>query len=31
MTIYVPVESIDTYKAAEYWSDVANRIFAIPE
>ena len=31
MTIYVPAASLETYKAAEYWSDVANRIFAITE
>ena len=30
MTIYVPVESLQAYKTAEYWSDVADRIFAIP-
>ena len=29
--IYVPAESVDTYKAAEGWSDYADRIQAIPE
>lgn len=28
--IYVPSESVDAYKAAEYWSDYASRIQAIP-
>lgn len=27
--IYVPAESVDTYKAAEYWSNKANYIYAI--
>jgi hypothetical protein len=27
--IYVPAESVDTYKAAEYWSNFANYIYAI--
>lgn len=31
MTIYVPAASLEAYKAAEYWSNVANRIFAITE
>ena len=31
MTIYVPAASLEAYKAAEYWSGVANRIFAITE
>ena len=29
--IYVPAESVDAYKVAEYWSDYADRIQAIPE
>ena len=29
--IYVPAESVDTYKAAENWSDYAEYIFAIEE
>lgn len=29
--IYVPAESVDTYKAASGWSAYASRIFAIPE
>lgn len=28
--IYVPAESVDTYKAASGWSSYASRIFAIP-
>jgi hypothetical protein len=28
--IYVPCQSVDIYKAAEYWSDYASRIEAIP-
>ena len=28
--IYVPCDSVDTYKAAGYWSDYASRIQAIP-
>ena len=28
--IYVPAESVDTYKAADKWSTVASRIEAIP-
>lgn len=28
--IYVPEGSVDTYKTAEYWSDYADRIHAIP-
>lgn len=28
--IYVPEESVDTYKAASVWSELSNRIFAIP-
>ena len=27
--IYVPAESVDIYKSAEFWSDYAERIFAI--
>ena len=29
--IYVPATSVDAYKAAQYWSDYASRIQAIPE
>lgn len=29
--IYVPVQSVETYKTAENWSDYADRIQAIPE
>lgn len=29
-TIYVPASSVDTYKAANYWSSVASRIQPIP-
>jgi len=29
-SIYVPAESVDTYKAASGWSDRANYIQAIP-
>lgn len=29
--IYVPAESVDTYKAAEGWSDYADRIQAVPQ
>ena len=29
-TIYVPASSVDTYKAANYWSNVASRIQPIP-
>ena len=28
--IYVPAESVDAYKSAEYWSDYADRIQVIP-
>ena len=28
--IYVPAESVEAYKSAEYWSDYADRIQAIP-
>jgi hypothetical protein len=28
--IYVPEESVDEYKNAEYWSFYANKIVAIP-
>ena len=28
--IYVPAESVDAYKSAQYWSDYADRIQAIP-
>ena len=30
LTIYVPAESVDTYKAASGWSDYASKIQAIP-
>lgn len=30
-SIYVPAESVDDYKTAQYWSDYAARIHAIPE
>ena len=30
LVIYVPAESVDTYKAASGWSDYASRIQAIP-
>lgn len=30
MKIYVPVESVDTYKETQYWSDYAECIFADP-
>ena len=30
LTIYVPAESVDTYKAASGWSDYADKIQAIP-
>ena len=30
-TIYVPAESVDTYKAADVWSNYANKIQAIQE
>jgi len=30
LVIYVPAESVDTYKAATNWSEYANRIQAIP-
>ena len=29
--IYVPVQSVEAYKSAEYWSSYADRIQAIPE
>ena len=29
--IYVPAESVDTYKSAAFWSDYADRIQAIPD
>ena len=29
--IYVPAESVEAYKSAQYWSDYADRIQAIPE
>ena len=29
--IYVPAESVDAYKAAQKWSSLASRIFAIEE
>ena len=29
--IYVPAESVEAYKTAQYWSDYADRIQAIPE
>lgn len=29
--IYVPAESVDAYKTAQYWSEYADRIQAIPE
>ena len=29
--IYVPVESVETYKRRKYWSDYSDRIQAIPE
>lgn len=29
--IYVPAESVDAYKAAQYWSEFADNIQAIPE
>ena len=29
--IYVPAESVETYKTAQYWSDYADRIQSIPD
>lgn len=31
ITIYVREDRVDAYKSANYWSNYANRIFAIPE